>query len=198
MCNGGRTTIPAPFFTEWFPFLRSRQDSVITAEAFLKRQGYESTMRKINDKEKPVKNIVIIGSSHSAFSAAWTILHGPALYNRSNYIRGTKHKSMPEAPIKRNKNCRGCCSCNDGESPCRNDCVCHCYGFFQYEEWSSEDMTPRHLKPGSVKMIFRDQKRLEEAANVLRGDAKVLYNQLCRGIEKRVQMFKAPTFRDQA
>lgn len=59
-------------------------------------------------------------------------------------------------------------------------------------------MTPRHLKPGSVKMIFRDQKRLEEAANVLRGDAKVLYNQLCRGFEKRVQMFKAPTFRDQA
>ena len=32
------------------------------------------------------KNIVIIGGSHSGFSAAWLMLNGPATYNRNNSL----------------------------------------------------------------------------------------------------------------
>jgi hypothetical protein len=53
-------------------------------------------------KEKKMKNIVIVGGSHSGFSAAWMMLNGPATYNRNthgeyHYKKATK---FPDAPRK--------------------------------------------------------------------------------------------------
>lgn len=59
--------------------MEDRKERVIIADQFLKRAGYKATMREINDNQ--YKNIVIVGASHSGFAAAWTMLHGPALYN---------------------------------------------------------------------------------------------------------------------
>ena len=40
-------------------------------------------MRRI--KENKIKNIVIVGGSHSGFSAAWMMLNGPATYCRNTH-----------------------------------------------------------------------------------------------------------------
>lgn len=42
-------------------------------------------MEKINSNK--YKNIVIVGGSHSGFSAAWLMLNGPATYKRMNSLK---------------------------------------------------------------------------------------------------------------
>jgi len=42
-------------------------------------------MEKI--KENQFKNIVIVGGSHSGFSCAWMMLHGPATYKKNTSIK---------------------------------------------------------------------------------------------------------------
>jgi hypothetical protein len=37
--------------------------------------------------QNKLKNIVIIGGSHSGFSCAWLILNGPASYKEHNVIK---------------------------------------------------------------------------------------------------------------
>ena len=70
------------FYKDWFPFLEDRKESVMLTSQFLKKEFFKPTMEKIN--EKKIKNIVIIGGSHSGFSCAWMMLNGPATYNRNN------------------------------------------------------------------------------------------------------------------
>ena len=68
------------------------------ADNFLKRDTYLETMKKIN-KEK-LKNIVIIGASHSGISAAWLMLNGPATYARNNSLTtagSNRWKKFPES-----------------------------------------------------------------------------------------------------
>ena len=48
-------------------------------------------------KEKKLKNIVIIGGSHSGFSAAWMLLNGPATYKKNNSINSSNYTYFPEA-----------------------------------------------------------------------------------------------------
>lgn len=38
-------------------------------------------------QEKKIKKVVIIGGSHSGFSAAWMLLHGPADILNNTHIR---------------------------------------------------------------------------------------------------------------
>ena len=35
MSNGGRATLPKPFYKEWFPFMKGKEDKVILADNFL-------------------------------------------------------------------------------------------------------------------------------------------------------------------
>jgi hypothetical protein len=70
-------------------------------------------MERIN--EKKLKNIVIIGGSHSGFSAAWMILNGPATYNRNNIYNKKQSNSFPDAVIKSNPHCIECCTCSDAK-----------------------------------------------------------------------------------
>ena len=58
-------------------------------------------MEEINTNQ--YKNIVIIGGSHSGFSSAWLMLHGPATFNKNNSINSEKYSSMPDAPMKSNE-----------------------------------------------------------------------------------------------
>lgn len=44
-------------------------------------------VEKIN--EKKMKKIVIIGGSHSGFSAAWMLLHGPADMMKNTSVKPT-------------------------------------------------------------------------------------------------------------
>jgi 6-phosphofructokinase len=58
--------------------MQDRKDQVLLGDDFLKRDVYKATMEKINTNK--LKKIVIIGGSHSGFSAAWLMLNGPATY----------------------------------------------------------------------------------------------------------------------
>ena len=55
-----------------------------------------------------MKNIVIVGGSHSGFSSAWMLLHGPTLYCKNNY---RDYHEMPDGQIKKMSNCPNCCLC---------------------------------------------------------------------------------------
>lgn len=99
LSNGGTPCIPRQFYKEWFPFMKGKESQVLLADKFLKKDLYKETMNKINSQK--LKNIVIVGASHSGFASAWIMLHGPALYNQNNCIRNTKHQTFPEAQMKR-------------------------------------------------------------------------------------------------
>jgi len=64
---------------------RESRDKVILSDEFLKVDKYKEVMKTIC--EKKLKNIVIIGASHSGFSCAWLILNGPASYKHNNSIK---------------------------------------------------------------------------------------------------------------
>lgn len=70
--------------------------------------------------------VVIIGGSHSGFSCAWMLLHGPAMYHscyktldEEDEAAGNKevnksainNRKVPQANRKSIKNCIDCCSC---------------------------------------------------------------------------------------
>ena len=53
------------------------KEKVIISDHFLKRDVYKSIMTRI--KSQNLKNIVIIGGSHSGYSCAWMILSRRAI-----------------------------------------------------------------------------------------------------------------------
>lgn len=112
------------------------------------------------------KNIVIIGGSHSGFSAAWLMLNGPATYKKNNSINTTKYKYFPDAPMKSIPNCQECCTCNQNKKKKNADakcgCLCKCYGFFTNKEWDFdyENDLPKHFEDGSIKILYRDKIRV--------------------------------------
>jgi hypothetical protein len=61
-------------FYEWFPSVRKEQ--VVISDEFLRAAKYMEIMQRINQEK--LKNIVIIGASHSGFSCAWLMINGPA------------------------------------------------------------------------------------------------------------------------
>jgi 6-phosphofructokinase len=64
--------------------MEDRKDQVLLGDDFLKREIYKATMERINTQK--LKKIVIVGGSHSGFSAAWLMLNGPATYKRMNSL----------------------------------------------------------------------------------------------------------------
>ena len=86
--NGGYQALNHNFYKD-FPFMKDHKDKVLLAGHFLKQDTYKQTMQRI--KENKYRNIVIIGGSHSGFSAAWMLLNGPATYKKNNSINSTHH-----------------------------------------------------------------------------------------------------------
>ena len=62
-----------------------KQDRVVLSDWVLKRQGFNKIIKKINAEK--IKKIVIIGGSHSGFSAAWMLLNGPADVLHNSHVR---------------------------------------------------------------------------------------------------------------
>ena len=61
--------------------------------------------------------MVIIGGSHSGFSCAWLMLHGPAMYQRCLKTLAQPNSGAPSkvpfATRKSVKNCVDCCTCGN-------------------------------------------------------------------------------------
>jgi hypothetical protein len=104
VANGGLQGLHPELFN-WFPNLDPRK--VIASDAFLRHEGFTSSIRQLN--QRPSKKIVIIGGSHSGFSCAWMLLNGPAAYYRNNADISVDKE--PHAPRKAIKNCIDCCQC---------------------------------------------------------------------------------------
>jgi hypothetical protein len=75
--------------------MQDRKERVILGDYFLRKEQYFPIMKKI--KEEKLKNIVIIGGSHSGFSCAWMLLHGPATYRRNTSINSKFTDQFPGA-----------------------------------------------------------------------------------------------------
>ena len=67
--------------------MAERKEDVILSDYFLQRAGYIETMRRIKQENK--KKIVIIGGSHSGFSAAFMLLNGPTSVLRNTVVSPT-------------------------------------------------------------------------------------------------------------
>lgn len=112
-----------------------------------------------------MKNIVIVGASHSAFSTAWLMLNGPATY-RTNSVLADRYKGseFPPGLLKSNQQCGDCCSCTVKQKlrkmPCF--CVCKCFSYFEHMDWDFDPETdlPRHFTEGNIKILYRDRIRV--------------------------------------
>ena len=124
--------------------MASRKQDVIMSDHFLQKQTYLFTMRRIKHERK--KRIVIIGGSHSGFSAAYMLLNGPATVLKNTWAipacqriyNKTGEFSFPEAVYKTIECCPRCCACNYYKTKgakVKCTCVCRCYGFFNYQDW---------------------------------------------------------------
>ena len=75
-----------PRLYDWFPALK--REKVLLSDYFLKTEGFLATMKRI--KEHKIKKIVILGGSHSGFSAAWMLINGPADLWHNTHIKTTQ------------------------------------------------------------------------------------------------------------
>ncbi len=185
----------------------------------LQEDGYKRLMQSLSKKESKVKKIVIIGGSHSGFSAAWILLNKPRSYNLPTNLSDYQPKVLTD--------CEACKS---------NNSSCYCLGRVYNKLWnfnpefskSTEDL--ELLKSSEdfeyeITMLYIDQIRVfflteQEALKEgytqfnpktdmnnkgkifpfigLRADAKSLYFNVVRGNEKRMTLVKTKTFEDQA
>jgi len=82
--HGGRQEIHRDFYN-WFPCMKDRKDRVMLADNLLRRATFKNVIKDLNSKN--VKNFVIIGGSHSGFSAAWMLMNGPADVLRNSHVK---------------------------------------------------------------------------------------------------------------
>ena len=178
----------------------------------LKRKNFKSVVDFIHTHK--VKKIVIVGGSHSGFSAAWMLMNGPADFKVNNALNQTSTPAkFPEAQHKVRKDCSACCHCSTDQKQCA--CVCKCFGFFRYEPTDFDYAQLPAFGPGDIKILYKDCIRVfyskvqnahhdnysEFKSTVftnkngylysftgLRGDAKTLYKAVKDGKEKRLQL----------
>jgi len=85
MSQGAKPSFPAGFYSSMFPDLN--REKVVLGDLFFKREVFKQRiqqLRAVSAKENRKLNIVIIGGSHSGFSAAWMLMNGPATYKSNN------------------------------------------------------------------------------------------------------------------
>ena len=116
-------------------------------------------------KQEDIKNIVIVGGSHSGFSSAWMMLHGPATFCKNNSLgpSASKFKSFPDAPLKQMKDCLECCTCDKTKKKkeIQCGCICKCFGYFTYKDWDFDyDNDLPFFAEGSIKILYRDKIRV--------------------------------------
>ena len=149
---------------------KENRSKVILSDDFLKIDKYKETMKLIS--EKKLKNIVIVGGSHSGFSCAWLILKGPASYKFNNSMNLKKWQEYPKGYIVSNEGCQNCCVCSTPKPPViaetdqtKDSCKCTCYCLgghivyreheFDYDKW-----LPKYFNDVSIKILYRDKIRV--------------------------------------
>jgi hypothetical protein len=123
-----------------------------------------ATMKRI--KEARMRNIVIVGGSHSGFSAAWMLMNGPADILHNTHVKPTcqlKHAKrtrvhFPDAVFKTISECKVCCTCKTKVQKC--SCVCKCCGFFRYRDWDYDYDELPTWPEASIKILYRDKIRV--------------------------------------
>ena len=127
IASGAKQVIDSRFVTELYPEPSARpEETLIPSDSFLKKEVYLAQMRRL--KGSPHPKVVIIGGSHSGFSCAHLLLHGPATIS-------------PDVTIdkpKLTRQCAECCNCESDEKPgedCKQEfgtdscsCICRCFG----------------------------------------------------------------------
>jgi len=126
VASGGKPTIPKQVY-DHFPIERSK---IIMGDNFLRSSVYKEEMEKLRKLENP--KVVIIGGSHSGFSAAHVLTHGPNVFNH-NKGYGKRKLELEEFPKSKLKKClvkSHCCTCGKGVKGEECPCPCDCYGYF--------------------------------------------------------------------
>lgn len=67
--------------------MQTRQERIILSDYFIRRQNFLKVAARI--QEENLKNIVIVGGSHSGFSSAWMLLNGPADILHNTHVKPT-------------------------------------------------------------------------------------------------------------
>ena len=193
----------------------------MTSDYVLKREGYEEVVTRLR---RGGRRVVIVGGSHSGFSVAGMLLHGPCVFNHNQ--GKLMFKEFPGAP---RKSCRlktACCICGAKSSGKKEPCLCSCtcYGQFSNDVWRYSAGHRLTFSDGDITILYRDRVkvfyskvRLALADGYtdfdrrvyskmdgylysftgLRGDAKSLYKKVVAGTERRVKLVQAPTWEDQ-
>ena len=113
-----------------------------------------------------MKKVVIIGGSHSGFSAAWLLMNGPADVLHNSHVKPTcsinhtekgKPFEFPYCQLKQAQDCTLCCICKR-QKGC--DCVCKCYGFFKYQTTDFDYAELPQWNPDSIKILYRENIRV--------------------------------------
>lgn len=150
LSHGGRQELH-PDFYKHFSCMQPRKDRVILSDTFLKRSRVLEHFRFIQDKK--VKKVVIIGGSHSGFSAAWLLLNGPADIHNNAHAQ-CRYKAFPGAVFKTIADCSECCSCLSKKKNC--GCVCICFGFFKYQNVAFDYSLVPKFGIGDIKILYRN------------------------------------------
>ncbi|CAI2385090.1 unnamed protein product [Moneuplotes crassus] len=219
LANGGKPTIPSTL-SEEIP-----SEKLIVADHLLKKDGFNSFVTTLNDNPGKRK-IVIIGGSHSGFSAAWILLNGPACYNHNKGLGKLIFKGIMPKQVIRCADKFGCgsqyCDAPVSSNPKQSQ-ACHCFGTFdtrkiwkfdeaqQLPQFSDSEITI--LYKDKIKVYFHDSKDAYRSGykafkkcdikkeiyplTGLRGDAKNLYLDVIKGREKRVRLMKVKDFKTQ-
>ena len=68
--------------------MKERKDSLFLSDYMLYEKGYKEVLQRL---KQPTcrKKIVIMGGSHSGFSAAWILLNGPADLLHNTHVTPT-------------------------------------------------------------------------------------------------------------
>jgi hypothetical protein len=158
--HGGRQEYNPEFF-KWFPCLDLDRDRVMLSDDVLRRKTFQKVIDKIH--EKKVRKVVIIGGSHSGFSAAWMLLNGPADILKNTSVKPTvqydvydrnKEFKFPGSCFKSIKDCETCCTCSTKKADC--GCICKCYGFFKYEETEFDYSSLPDWGEASIEILYRE------------------------------------------
>ena len=85
---------------------------MIASDSFLKKEAYLDWINRLKRVTRP--KVVIIGGSHSGFSCAWMLLHGPAMFQRCFKVLDSEtvarqENRVPYASRKSINNCVDCC-----------------------------------------------------------------------------------------
>jgi hypothetical protein len=88
LSNGGQQAVHPDFF-DWFPFMKERKNDLFLSDYMLQEKGFKEVLQRLKDGSPSRRKIVIMGGSHSGFSAAWILLNGPADLLHNTHVTPT-------------------------------------------------------------------------------------------------------------